>query len=58
MAMLALLVPAAVTVAQTAPPEPALRRAPSPLVGYFIMFVLLVAIIAISIMPSKRSHQD
>ena len=27
-------------------------------VGFLIMFVLLAVVVAVSLMPSKRSHQD
>jgi hypothetical protein len=41
-----------------APPSPSLNRAASPLLGFGIMFLLTGAVVAISLMPSKRSHQD
>jgi hypothetical protein len=41
-----------------AAPTPNLTRAPSPLLGYGLMIVLLAAVVAISFMPSKRGHQD
>jgi FtsH-binding integral membrane protein len=61
---LGLLMTAAVTLtpaiaaAQSAAPPPALRRAPAVWVGLMIMAVLLAMVLAVSLMPSKRSHQD
>ena len=44
--------------AQTAAPAPTLKRAPPVWVGYLLMAVLLGIVLAISLLPSKRSHQD
>ncbi len=52
---MALLAPASVWAA---PPQPGLSRTPSPLMGFGLMFLLAIVVVAISIMPSKRSHQD
>jgi FtsH-binding integral membrane protein len=41
-----------------APPAPTLRNAAHPAIGFIVIFLLLVAVIAVSLMPSKRSHQD
>ena len=60
----ALVIPAlvalwpAIAMAQTAAPPPALRRAPPTWLGLLIMVVLLGLVLAVSLMPSKRSHQD
>ena len=43
---------------QAAPPAPTLRRAPAPWIGYLVIFVLLVLVLAVSILPAKRGHQD
>ncbi|MCE2880900.1 MAG: hypothetical protein LW636_00880 [Planctomycetaceae bacterium] len=40
------------------PPEPTFVPSTSPVVGYLIMAVLFGAIVAISLMPSKRSNTD
>jgi hypothetical protein len=40
------------------PPSPHLNRVPQVWVGLLVMFVLLVLVIGVSLMPSKRSHQD
>ena len=52
------LVAPAVAWAQTAPPEPGLRRTAAPWVGYLVIFVLLAVVLAVSLIPSKRGHQD
>lgn len=39
-------------------PSPELRRAPSPLIGYGIMALMFAAVIMVSLIPSKRGHQD
>lgn len=54
---LAFLTPAIVW-AQTAAPAPTLKRAPPVWLGYLLIAVLLVIVMAVSLMPSKRSHQD
>lgn len=51
------LLPAAQVFAQAAP-TPSVTRSPYVVLGYIIVFVLLVMVIAVSLMPSKRSHQD
>jgi hypothetical protein len=40
------------------PPEPAFIPNTHPIVGYLIVAVLFGAIIAVSLMPSKRTHTD
>ena len=57
LAGLAALTPA-IAWAQTAAPAPALKRAPPVWVCYRLMAVLLGIVLAISLLPSKRSHQD
>lgn len=56
------VVPCAVTAAawaQTGGPRlPKLDTAANPLVGYGIMGVLSVIVLAISLYPSKRAHTD
>jgi hypothetical protein len=41
-----------------APPQPSLSSVPPVWLGYLIMFVLLAVVLAVSLMPSKRGHQD
>ena len=44
--------------AQDAAPQPNLLKAPAVWLGLLVMFVLLAMTITVSLMPSKRSHQD
>ena len=53
---LALALPAEVW-AQAAP-APQLRNSPRPWIGMMIMMVLAAAVIGVSMIPSKRGHQD
>ena len=46
-----------IALAQAAP-SPSIRNAPAPWIGMFTIFFFLVLVLAISLMPSKRSHQD
>ena len=41
-----------------APPSPNFTPATSPVIGYLIVAVLFGVIVAVSLMPSKRSHTD
>jgi hypothetical protein len=41
-----------------APRQPAVRHFPPAWVGYFVMFVIVGLIVAISLYPSKRGHQE
>jgi len=56
----ATLLCSAAAFSQTAPPSPSLQDTAGPpaWVGYLIMFLLFAVIIAVSLMPTKRSHQD
>lgn len=55
---LAAILPAVVATAQDAPPQPALKNHPAVWLGYLVIFVLLVLVITVSLIPSKRGHQD
>ncbi|MBL0922118.1 MAG: hypothetical protein IBJ10_08325 [Phycisphaerales bacterium] len=46
------------TLAQATPPVPAAPESPPIFVYYGVMAVLLIATFVISVMPSKRGHQD
>jgi hypothetical protein len=48
----------AVAWAQDVVPQPELRRAPQVWVGYFFMVLLAAAVMGVSLLPSKRGHQD
>ena len=52
------LAPAVAWAQSTAPPTPGLRRTPAAWVGYLVIFVLLALVLAVSLIPSKRGHQD
>ncbi len=54
----AILAPAAVVCAQGEVLAPHLRRGPPVWLGYLVMFGLLTAVMLVSLMPSKRGHQD
>jgi hypothetical protein len=41
-----------------APPQPSIKRSPPAWIGMIVMFVLLAMVVFVSLMPSKRSHQD
>jgi hypothetical protein len=41
-----------------APPMPTLSAGKPVWLGFAVMFVLVAIVVAVSIMPSKRSHQD
>ena len=55
-----LMLPVLLFAQAAAPAEPTLdpKKAPAAWIGFFIMFVLAAVVIAISLMPSKRGHQD
>lgn len=54
----ATLIAPAVALAQAAPESPSLKRYPAVWLGYAAMFGLIIVVMAVSLMPSKRSHQD
>ncbi len=51
-------VAAVVSAASTVPPEPTLRKPPAAWVGFLLMFLFFGVVIAVSLMSSKRGHQD
>ncbi len=53
----AILAPAIAWAQQTVPP-PTLRRSQPVWLGYLIIVVLLALVMLVSLMPSKRGHQD
>ena len=55
---LATVVWPSICLAQQAAPPPNLKQAPPVWLGFLVMFVLLAVVMAVSLMPSKRSHQD
>ena len=57
LAAVAVLTP--VTALATVPPQPAPSASSAPpWVGFFFMGVLLALVLGVSLMPSKRGHQD
>ncbi|MHC5023825.1 MAG: hypothetical protein ACYTGG_07925 [Planctomycetota bacterium] len=42
----------------TAPPAPTLRKTAPAWMGYGVIFLLVVVVLTVSLLPSKRSHQD
>ena len=60
---LALVAPLALTALAAAqdsskPPEPGFIPNTHPIIGYLIVAVLFGVIVAVSLMPSKRTHTD
>jgi hypothetical protein len=45
-------------LADEAAPQPNLSKAPPAWLGILVMFILLALVISVSLMPSRRSHQD
>ncbi len=59
MLVLSVLAWPALALAQpSAAPSAELQKEPKIWFGYLIIFVFFAAIIVVSLMPSKRSHQD
>lgn len=54
----AVLAATSLASAAAAAPQPQLQRAASPLIGFALIFFMLVVVVSISLMPSKRGHQD
>ena len=40
------------------PPAPILKKSPPVWLGFLVMALLLIIVMFVSLMPSKRSHQD
>lgn len=53
-----LALPAVVCAQVTAPPAPSLNRSPPAWIGYLLIMVLLGMVVGVSLLPSKRGHQD
>ena len=45
-------------IAATTPPNPSLRKAPAAWMGIGLMFIFFGVVITISLISSKRGHQD
>ena len=40
------------------PPQPTLKRTMAPWLGYLVIVIMLAAVMGVSLIPSKRGHQD
>jgi drug/metabolite transporter (DMT)-like permease len=58
MAVFVALWPAIAWAQAKAPEPPVLRKSPPVWLGFLVMALLLVMVLAVSLMPSKRTHQD
>lgn len=47
-----------VSATTTSPPEPNLRKTPAAWMGFMLMFLFFGVVIGISLISSKRGHQD
>ena len=56
--LVAALMPTLAWASVTAPPQQNLRKAPPVWMGYLLMFVLIAVVIVVSLISSKRGHQD
>ena len=54
---LTVLLTPTVAWAQSAP-TPSVRNSPEPWIGLLAIFLLLAIVVAVSLLPSKRGHQD
>ncbi len=52
-----MLLSATAAAQSMAPPQPVLKG-PAPWVGYVIMVLLVTLVLGVSLLPSKRGHQD
>ena len=52
------LMSSVVSASATIPPEPSLRKSPAAWVGFILMFLFFGIVITISLISSKRGHQD
>ena len=41
-----------------AAPQPTLQKSPPVWLGLLVIFIMLVLVISVSLMPSRRGHQD
>ncbi len=41
-----------------AAPQPSLQKSPPIWLGILVIFIMLVLVVTVSLMPSRRSHQD
>ena len=53
-----LLAPTVARAQDNVPPAPTLSRVPKSWVGFAVIFLLVVLVLGVSLIPSKRGHQD
>ena len=58
LAAAAVLAPVTALAQNSGPPQPTLTRSPPPWVGFLFMVILLTVVLGVSLLPSKRGHQD
>ena len=58
MALVVAMWPALVWAQAGAPQAPILKKSPPVWLGFLVMALLLIIVMFVSLMPSKRSHQD
>ncbi len=58
LAAAAVLAPVTALAQDAAPPQPTLTRSAPPWVGFLFMVVLLTVVLGVSLLPTKRGHQD
>jgi len=56
--MIIAFVPAEVWAQAAPPPQPVLKRSQPVWVGFAVMFFLMALVLGVSLLSSKRSHQD
>ena len=54
----AVVAPVVALAQSAAPPQPALSRSAPVWIGFFFMVILLTIVLGVSLIPSKRGHQD
>lgn len=57
-AVATVVAPVVALAQDSAPPQPMLSRSAPAWIGFFFMVVLLTVVLGVSLMPSKRGHQD
>jgi hypothetical protein len=57
-AAVTVLAPAVSWAQENVPPSPTLSRVPKPWIGFAVIFLLVFLVLSVSLIPSKRGHQD
>jgi hypothetical protein len=57
-AAVTVLAPTVAWAQDNVPPAPTLSRVPKSWVGFAVIFLLVVFVLGVSLIPSKRGHQD